>query len=257
MDMANQEILIYGSSRAQHHYLPDTITKYTGLSCYNCGIGGQGPIFSFLQINEMLKRHTPKLILLDLSPNILLDAGCNVKVKELMPYIKRDTLIENVFFNISIYEKIKNYSSMYPYNGNILALLTYFRHKMKNENKGFIPIYGRLDTTNFRFYNSVPDTIPENEFYYLFRIINLCKAKKVTLKLIISPIYKKSAMDNYVIKKIRIIGSKTGTSFLDFSDFFSAGKDVRLFRDNLHLNLEGASEFSAGLCRRTKLAVSE
>ena len=73
IDSTWQDVLIFGSSRAQHHYIPDTITSLTGLSTYNCGIGGQGLAFSFIQIHETLKRYKPKLIVLDLSPNIILD----------------------------------------------------------------------------------------------------------------------------------------------------------------------------------------
>lgn len=71
LDSTYQDILIFGSSRAQQHYIPDTIFKNTGFSVYNCGIGGQGIPFSYIQIHETLKRYSPKIIILDIWPNLM------------------------------------------------------------------------------------------------------------------------------------------------------------------------------------------
>ena len=37
----NEDILIFGSSRALHHYNPQIIEDSLGMTCYNVGSGGQ------------------------------------------------------------------------------------------------------------------------------------------------------------------------------------------------------------------------
>ena len=39
-DEMRDDILIMGSSRASHHYVPKIIEDSLGMSCYNCGVDG-------------------------------------------------------------------------------------------------------------------------------------------------------------------------------------------------------------------------
>jgi hypothetical protein len=115
LSKTSEEILIFGSSRAEHHYIPDTISKSTGQTAYNCGLGGQGLTFSLIQISETLKRYKPNIIMLDVSPNILLDKDSDQKLKILGPYYHDIALIRKFLNNGSSYEKLKYASSVYPF----------------------------------------------------------------------------------------------------------------------------------------------
>ena len=44
---ATDEILIMGSSRASHHYVPEVITNDLGMSCYNAGQDGNGIVLHY------------------------------------------------------------------------------------------------------------------------------------------------------------------------------------------------------------------
>ena len=46
-DSVTADIVVLGSSRALHHYVPSTITDSTGLSCYNCGFENEGIVFHY------------------------------------------------------------------------------------------------------------------------------------------------------------------------------------------------------------------
>ena len=46
-DSLRTDILVFGSSRAIHHYNPLILTDSLGLSCYNCGQDGNGSILNY------------------------------------------------------------------------------------------------------------------------------------------------------------------------------------------------------------------
>jgi hypothetical protein len=250
LDSISQSIIIYGSSRAVHHYIPDTISKYTGMSCYNSGVDGQGLAFSYIQITQMLKRHIPQVIILDISPNIILDTLSDEKLSILRPYIDRDTLIKNILINGSFYEKIKYFSSVYPYNGNILSLLVGLVYHNNDTLKGYVPIFGILDPKSINQDNVSDIKISKSQIYYLQQILKSCKTEKIKIFLVSSPIYRKNIYDNIVISEIKKIAEINYIGFLDYTSDSSFLNDRMLFKDNLHLNQNGAALFSKKIAKR-------
>ena len=47
LQRANEDILIFGSSRALHHYNPQIVIDSLGMNCYNCGQDGNGIILFY------------------------------------------------------------------------------------------------------------------------------------------------------------------------------------------------------------------
>lgn len=249
IDSTSQAILIYGSSRAQSHYNTDTIINHTGISCYNCGVGGQGLAFSLIQISEMLKRHKPELILLDISPNILFDYRSNEKLNILMPYYERDSLIQKILTADSKLEKIKYCSSIYPYNGSILPILKSIFCRDIDNNKGFIPLIGQIDTSDLKIDFYIQTKIPYEQIYYLLHILETCEEKKVRIKLVVSPIFRKSNDEEIILTQIKEIAVKNRIDFIDYSSDSSFSAKPELFMDNLHLNSFGAALFSKRIAK--------
>jgi len=240
-----EDILIFGSSRAQHHYVSDTISKETGRSVYNCGIGGQGLTFSFIQISETLKRYNPQAIILDVSPNIRFAKDSDPRLKILAPYYHDNTLIRRLLAdNGPEFEKLKYASSIYPYNGMLYDLLLGLVYSSDVSVKGYIPIFGTLDA------NFIPDEssgnnheISSKQREVLQEITSLCKKHKVDFWIIVSPIYKTTKEDLKIIQDLEIFTKQQGIHFLDFSQNASFS-DHLLFKDNLHLNFRGAGKYS-------------
>jgi hypothetical protein len=240
----SEDILIFGSSRAEHHYIPDIISKSTKRTAYNCGLGGQGLAFSLIQITATLKRYKPNVIILDVSPNILLDKNSDQKLKILGPYYHDIALIRKFLNNGSRYEKLKYTSSIYPYNGLLFDLLLGLVYSSDVSVKGYIPIYGTIDA-NFipieDFGNS--HEIPSKQMEYLQEIANICQKDKVDLWILISPIYKTTKEDSKIIHDLRIFAKQQFVHFLDFSQNTNFSNHL-MFKDNLHLNSNGAFKYS-------------
>ena len=56
MDSIRTPIVVLGSSRAAHHYIPSIIADSTGLACYNAGKDQQGLFYSLAIWRSILAR---------------------------------------------------------------------------------------------------------------------------------------------------------------------------------------------------------
>jgi hypothetical protein len=88
IDKTNQDILIFGSSRAVRHYSPEILTKKLKMSCYNVGRDAQMIPYDAAIQEAVFARYKPKMIILDvnsweLSPN---DSKYE-KLSILLPYV--------------------------------------------------------------------------------------------------------------------------------------------------------------------------
>ena len=66
-NLCDEEILIFGSSRALHHYVPEIISDSLGMSCYNCGMNGNGILYLYSRYLMVTKRYTPKVIVYEVT----------------------------------------------------------------------------------------------------------------------------------------------------------------------------------------------
>ena len=75
LHQANEDILIFGSSRAIHHYNPQIIEDSLGMSCYNCGQDGNGIVLFYGWWQMIKERYQPKMIVYDVNPSFDLLIG--------------------------------------------------------------------------------------------------------------------------------------------------------------------------------------
>ena len=86
-DKTNEDILIFGSSRAIHHYNPQIITDSLGLTCYNCGQDGNGIVMQYGRWKMLSKHHLPKVIIYDIEPAFDMAVNDNSRyIDRLKPY---------------------------------------------------------------------------------------------------------------------------------------------------------------------------
>ena len=78
-NLANEDILVFGSSKAVHHYNPKIIEDSLGMSCYNCGQDGNGIILDYGRLLMIKERHQPKTIIVDVNPSFDLILNDNHK----------------------------------------------------------------------------------------------------------------------------------------------------------------------------------
>ncbi len=248
LNEANEDIIILGSSRAHHHYNSNIIKSVTGHSAYNAGFGGQGLQFSFIQLTEILKRHKPKLIIVDVSSNILLDKESNQKLSILNPFYSESFQIKQSLVHRSLINKIKFLSSIYPYNSQLFDIMRGTIHTKLDSLNGFQPLFGRMDTIGLS--DKLTKGYSKKDIFNMnlsqFSDINdLCKRNDIKLYFIISPVY----YQNRIMKDLNdticnYIKELNYPKVFDYSDFQQISGDNKFFTDNLHMNNLGAESFS-------------
>ena len=92
-------VIVFGNSRAQHHYDPSILANSLGMRCFNAGQdGGHSILLAYAQIQVLLNRYLPKIIILEFDPlSIESRPEDYAKLSILLPYCKPypeiDTLV--------------------------------------------------------------------------------------------------------------------------------------------------------------------
>ncbi len=241
---AKQEILILGSSRAQHHYDPDVVSAETGMTCYNTGLGGYGLLYNYALFNELIKQHKPEVVILDLSPNVIIDPKTYMKLNIFMPYFFTYSSFNEIVHLDPDFSKFKTVFKINVYNSTFYDL---FRGIVSNEtaDNGYKGLQAQLNTTTY-----IPKRlIPEGKFdslkkEYFEKIIDLSIQREIRLLCVVSPTYEKFDADNRIIDEMESLVKSKGLDFYDYSDYWELYKKPQYFKDQLHLNDVGARAFS-------------
>ena len=241
---SKKEILILGSSRAMHHYDPEVFEDYLGLSCYNTGIGGYGIFYNYALLNEIVKKNIPKIIILDLSPNILVDKNSYKKLNVLLPYFKEYESFSEIIKLDPKFSNLELISNLYIYNSTIYEFFRDYFTKELIVTDGYLPLKGTINKTKFTpFYNS-DLMIDSKKLIYIKKIIELCHKNDIELIGVVSPTYLKFDRENKLISKVKPLFSDYNFDFFNYSDLPLLYGKREFFRDQIHLNDEGAQLFS-------------
>ncbi len=80
------DVIIFGSSRASHHYNPEPISEATGLSVFNAADDGKNAVYQLGLLNLLLKKHVPKVIIYEIGD---ISSDFNGGTHDLFPYYYR------------------------------------------------------------------------------------------------------------------------------------------------------------------------
>ena len=241
---SNQDVLVFGSSRAKHHYVPDIIEDSLKMTCYNTGEDGNGIILCYGFLKMITERYTPKLIIYDVT---LLDMyeDDNMKYLDLMKPFYYEKGIDSIFWSVNPRTRIMMLSNLYRYNTTCLRVLGDFIHPMSNFPKGYLPLQKTMDyEVEFKEIKEGPvDTL---KMYYFENYIRLAQNKGISLICCVSPSYKAS-MDDSAYKPIKQLCEKYHVPFLYLGAEQNISYDKSYFQDRLHMNDKGARIYTSKL----------
>ena len=247
IELSDAEILILGSSRAVHHYDTRVLESELELTVQNGGRDGQGLLFQNSVLTAILRRHQPKLIILDLLHNNLDDDKVDPdRLAALFPYIDRipgisESLLE---FDPSTSVRLAKASKIYRYNSLLVPALCHVLRPRKEENQGFKPLQGVLPADSIAV--EAPVTSSPNRLLSM-ALEDLCrKARQADVQLVgvMSPVFR--VPDRRHCGEMRRILNEYDFEIWDFMtepEFQSP----ELFSDPGHLNEKGAERFSIRL----------
>lgn len=248
IEKTTADVLIFGSSKANHHYIPDIFEKRLNLSCYNVGRDGNYILYHSAVLKGVLKRYSPKIVILDFrSGEFKQTKDSYDELSSLLPYYNRHPEMRSIIELKSKFEKLKLLSYIYPYNSLLLTIAvgnTEFNKKRRSDIQGYVPLKKvwnlpiQIDSSSI---NYEIDSI-KVKAYEIF--IQNCVQSKVNLYIVCSPSFIKSNHIDYSVKLGQKIAKKNNITFFDFSNDSIFINESKFFADTWHLNNTGAEIFS-------------
>lgn len=254
MDSTRAQILIIGSSRANHHYVPSIFEDSINKTFYNAGRDGNGTFYQLALLKTIFKRYTPEIIIFDYSSVFAKGTEEYDQMASLLPYYKTHKEIRPLIELRAPYEKVKLLSEIYPFNSQLLTIAVgnlEFNKKRVADTKGYVPLYQEwkfpLDSIKDQA-NPEYDSLKVNAFK---ECLTTSQNLGVKVFVVCSPIFQ-MYKTNQQIDMCRQICNEKGIPFWDFSKDSFFLKNRPLFQDILHLNDKGAKIFSAILAEKIK-----
>lgn len=243
------DILIMGSSRAHHHYVPQIIEDSLGMSCYNAGCDGNGIILMYGIYQMIINRYHPKLIIYDVEQAFDLyeyknDNNRTRYLALLKPY--HDQVgIDQIFKDVSKEEYYKTFFGFCRYNSVSISLLIDYLKNRPINNKGYSPLCGEIKMEP-ETQETIPQIIDSVKLDYVQRFITDVVYKDISLMVVASPKYGTINSNN--LQPIKDICDKYNVPFIDYyaDSIFMAHKEW--FKEPMHLNDEGARVFTERIC---------
>ena len=254
-EKATEDVIIMGSSRASHHYVPEIISEKLGMSCFNAGQDGNGIILQYGRW-KMLKQHNiPKLIIYDISPSFDFGISDNMTyVDRLKPFSKKNAINEYISTLFPM-ERVKMQSQLYCYNYKFIEMLSdCLRSSNYRELSGYIPLNGHIrkeivERKNMKRGSKIE--IDEIKCYYLEQLIKEAQEVGTKTVLVMSPSWKGGNYTSKAFSVIKVISDKYSIPLYDYIDS-EICDNPDYFEDSSHLNDLGAKFFSSDLATRIK-----
>lgn len=256
IDSTRQDLLIFGSSRANHHYEPGVFKQQLNFSYYNVGRDGSSIFYHYAVLKSVLKRYQPKVIILDfMKQEFELSAYAYDRLSILLPFYKNHPEMRPILAYRSKYEKIKMVSSIYPFNSAILTIAAgnaKFNVQRKDNESGYVGLHKTWQGTS-------PAKRINSDYEFDTTAVNMyknfiadCKAAGVSLFVVCSPYLYPGNNADKSLTLARAIALENGIPFFDYSAEQIFLNNNNLFSDPDHLNDSGAVVFSRQLLEEVK-----
>lgn len=242
----SEDILIFGSSRAHYHYIPQILTDSLGLTVYNCGLNSHGIYYAFGCLSMIIERYTPKLIIydiveeVDLAENKLHD---DQNIRSLYRY-NSNASVSKLIKDYSKRESLMIRSNFYKYNESFLNIYhDYLTYQPFPQSDGYTPSIGVIDEKNpcQELLELELGGWEHKKEYYMRSFIDICKTNDIKLVFLYSPKYygrtPYASLLSQFFKEYDCI-------FLNYADDSSFLGNSLVFHDLNHLNEVGAEEYT-------------
>lgn len=246
---SNEDVLVFGSSRAKHHYVPDIIEDSLEMTCYNTGEDGNGIIYCYGVLKMITQRYSPKLIIYDVS-GFDIEVDDNMKYLDLLKPYYYEPGIDSIFWTVEPKTRFMMLSNLYRYNTTCIRVIGNFVHPMPGYPKGYSPLSQTIDYEPEDQDRKVI-MVDSLKIQYFDKFIRLTKAKGITMVCCVSPFYK-ALQDDGRFEPIERLCHEQGVSFLYFGAEPDISGDKQFFKDRTHLNNSGARVYTSILMERIK-----
>ena len=251
VEKVNEDILIIGSSKATHSYIPKMFEGSLHATAYNCGQDGCFFLYQNCIINMVVDKYKPKMIIWDIQPSSF-DVNNPIpefqNIRYLSPYYGKSHWVTSYVNSEDSMMQFKMLSKMFEYNSKLLNYIFPLISNDEGTQNGYIPLptegynFPKMNNKISRKATYQPDSYKLN---LLAQTIKRCKSNNIKLVLIISPEYtSKSYSYEMSLKDIKKVVTESGNNCFDYSSNNKYMEDATLFKDASHLNNKGAKLFT-------------
>ncbi len=258
LETTKADLLIFGASRANHHYHPAVYNQQLGISTYNTGRDGNGIFYHYAILQGVLKRYTPKVAILDISRGEFMKSRISYeRLSSLLPYYETHPELRSIIALRGPYERLKLASAIYPFNSLVFQIVagnsSYNKTRAnRNDENGYVPLFKTWEgniayDSSFQHYE-----IDSAKLLYFRKFVKDCKDAGVKLYVFVSPCYVKFKGEDQSLYLAKQIALRNNIPYNDFSEdpvFFT---DPSIYADESHLNDSGARLYSNMVIRRMK-----
>lgn len=253
MSKTNQDLLVFGSSRAAYHYVPSILHDSTNLSVYNCGREGSGIYYHYGVLLSTLKRYTPKVIFIDIDYRDIYQAegifGLDILEEHAPFYHEISTEFDSLLVLSGSKEKVKLQSSLYRYNPKAFKIITGHLSKGRDNINGFRSKKG-VWKDNIQLLKVKELIVDQNKIRTIQKFIKKAKDNNIDLVFTVSPYYMITPKELY--KPLEKIAKENNLKIFNHLQDATFIQDKTLFNDELHLNLKGATLYSSLIAGEAK-----
>lgn len=252
------DVIVFGSSRAHHHYDTPFLSDTLGLDVYNAGYDGNGVVLAYGLLEMILDRYKPKMIVYDVAPSfdVYLHAADNNHrryIEYLKPYYKVDE-VGKVIKEVSVMDWYMVHSGMYCYNTSITGKFIENLRNIPMKKKGYDPMFG-VYKGNANDIDDGIEVIDPFKLMYIRKFIHLTKKEGIPLVIVASPSYGRTSSERN--QPVFDICAAEGVECLDYYADSTFMHHKEWFKDSSHLNSVGARMFSKIIAEEIKSRIKE
>ena len=247
------DMLIMGSSKAHHNYIPQVFYDSLGMTCYNAGYDGNGIILAYGILSMIADDRLPKIIIYDIKQQFDIyhynEDGDHTRYYKTLKPFWGNPAIDDIIKSISPRDVLLMHSSLYRKNGEFVSIVrNWLRNSPVDLNYGYKPLLGLIsdESEQEKDYTNVIDTL---KFGYFIKFVKLTKDKGVDLIVVLSPEYNTPFEKDF--QPIRDFCLSEGVTVVDYFQE-PAFLKKELFKDHCHMNDNGARVYSMALAHVLK-----
>ncbi len=257
IEKTTADILVFGSSRAKHHYHSDAFGDHSNLSFYNTGRAGNFIFYYYAILKGVTERYTPKIIILDLiCDEFSTNQNSYDRISSLLPYYRKHPEIRPIVELKGPSEKFKLLSYIYPYNSSVLKIIAgnlEFNKERSKDVNGYVAFtrtsegyaaFAKAGNEFIQMQDSVTYNIDSTKVKIYESFIQECISSKIRLYIVCSPYFNKSGPKDHSLILSERIARRNNVKFFDYSEDPFFVNNHELFADQDHLNDSGAMVFS-------------
>lgn len=254
----DEDIVFLGSSVVVNSIIPQMLEDSLHVTCYNGGANGQLLPFTETMVDCILSRYKPRFIVFGVRPDELFGKDVGERYKVLNPYYGMGfSMIDSCLCEKNKSDKFLLYSNLYKYNTIWWRmLLNEFVSPDETIDKGYIAKELPLEYPKMMKSTEIRKHVEKNRKKGFCSMIDKCRENGVEVIVFFPPelVDIKSTPDVGIKTIEKICREKKVLCLNDLSDsVFMSRNDW--FYDNLHLNKNGAVEYTKQFIKETRTKI--